>query len=382
MEHRQGQECTCTNDGYSPDCPHAFIQGGQVLHTINPEMRLRPRQYGQAANEENLARSGMDKGDLLKTIEEHLESLGISSGVKGLAGLSDGACGTGPEESQYSGGAQNNKDADPGHASSEYLRMGNSGSLDRFKPLILNGVSMTKATIGGYALDMASMAKQAAKVAPLPPVLLPLIFKDNDLNFMHHFFNGLEVLGGRAFICMIAETGRYSREDAGQIGPLVKALATSGYSEDDTDLVVFVKRVMSTTFEVVQAIGEMRHEDRFLVKSNFYGFQYIEAGMPCMEQDLKMWLHSAHMQYRSLWFNAFKSSGIPSFALDGVQDRYTERPGPNAESRVDVNPPRARERRSPPRGSRPSRRHTTDEGGQALILKEKSGKKRGMSIWN
>jgi hypothetical protein len=190
--------------------------------------------------------------------------------------------------------------------------MGNSGSLDRFRPLILNGVSMTKATIGGYALDMASMAKQAAKVAPLP-VLLPLIFKDNDLNFMHHFFNGLEVLGGRSFICMIAETGRYSRDDAGKIGPLIKALTTSGYSEDDTDLVVFVKRVMSTTFEVVQAIGELRHEDRFLVKSNFYGFQYIEAGMPCMEQDLKMWLHSAHKVDRAIERLGLVASGPHGF---------------------------------------------------------------------
>jgi len=324
----------------------------------------------------------MNKGDLLKTIEKHLESLGISSGVQGSSNFGDGGHGVASGEPLYCGEAQNGKDADAGHASSEYLRMGNSGSLDRFKPLVLNGVSMTKATIGGYALDMASMAKQAAKVAPLPPVLLPLIFKDNDLNFMHHFFNGLEVLGGRAFICMIAETGRYSREDAGQIGPLVKALATSGYSEDDTDLVVFVKRVMSTTFEVAQAIGELRHEDRFLVKSNFYGFQYIEAGMLCMEPDLKMWLHSAHMQYRSLWFNAFKSSGIPSFALDGVQDRYTERPGIHVELRNDGDPPKTRERRSPPRGNRPSRRHTTEESGQALVLKEKPGKKRGMSIWN
>jgi hypothetical protein len=345
-------------------------------------MRLRPRVYGPPDTDFIPPDPAASKNDLLRNIEGQLEALRImqareggqeSPGADGLA-----SCG-GPAQD---GVGQNTGNEDTGHASSEYLRMGNSGSLDRFKPLVLNGVSMTKATIGGYSLDMASMAKQAAKVAPLPPVLLPLIFKDNDLNFMHHFFNGLEVLGGRSFICMIAETGRYPREDAGKIGPLVKALATSGYAEDDTDLVVFVKRVMSTTFEVVQAIGELRHEDRFLVKSNFYGFQYIEAGMPCMEQDLKMWLHSAHMQYRSLWFNAFKSSGIPSFALDGVQDRYAEPRTQQPEHRAGQTAPQREERRSPPRQSRASRRHTTEEGDGTLVIRARGGKKKGMSLWN
>lgn len=381
MNDQQVPGCTCTTDGYSPDCPHAFIQGGQILHAISPEMRLRPRQYGQPRIEENHRPSGVAKDDLLRTIEEHLESLGIADVAPAIPQSGKRSPGDRQEHEALGIGDSGASESDSGHASSEYLRMGNSGSLDRFKPLVLNGVSMTKATIGGYALDMASMAKQAAKVAPLPPVLLSLIFKDNDLNFMHHFFNGLEVLGGRTFICMIAETGRYAREDIGKIGPLIKALATSGYSENDTDLVVFVKRVLSTTFEVVQAIGEVRHEDRFLVKSNFYGFQYIEAGMPCMEQDLKMWLHSAHMQYRSLWFNAFKSSGIPSFALDGVQDRYAERHKTTTDQRTEDGPQQIRERRSPPRDGRPRRKHTSEGDGQALVLKDKSGKKRAASFW-
>lgn len=214
------------------------------------------------------------------------------------------------------------------YSSSEHLRMGQRGSLDRFKPLTLNGTTMTEATIGGYKLDMIDMARRAAEVVPLPAVALPLIFRDTDLNFCHHFFNGLDILAGQSFIDMISKTGRYSADDRHKIAPLVKQLVSSGYEESDEELVIFIKRVLSTTFEISQPGTSKGDGITFLVVSNFYGFQYIETGMLCREQDLKMWLHSAYVHYRTLWFNAFKSSGIPSFALEGVQDRYAQKQAP------------------------------------------------------
>jgi hypothetical protein len=208
------------------------------------------------------------------------------------------------------------------YMSDERLRMGLDGSLDRFKALTLNGMTLTEATIGGYRLDIASLSKKAAAVLPLPPIALPLIFLDTDLNFSHHFFQGLEIIAGRQFIVNLAEVRKYHGDDEIIFGPLIKDLVQSGYMEGDADLVVFVKRVISTTFEILREDSRPGESDVFLVASNFYGFNYIESGMQCREQDLKMWLQSAYSQYRNLWFNAFKSSGVPDFALDGVQDRY------------------------------------------------------------
>jgi len=37
------QTCTCPDDGYTPHCPYAFFQGGQMLHEVRGDGRLKTR---------------------------------------------------------------------------------------------------------------------------------------------------------------------------------------------------------------------------------------------------------------------------------------------------------------------------------------------------
>jgi hypothetical protein len=218
------------------------------------------------------------------------------------------------------------------YSSGEVLRMGTDNSLDKFRALNINGVSLTEATIGGYRLDLEQIVVKAREVIPLPPVALPLIFCDTDLNFSHHFFQGLERIAGRAFILKLASSQKYYAKELPLFGRLIKQLIATGYQVGDDDLVVFVKRVISVTFTLLKGSESGETEDIFLVQTNFYGFQYIEGGMQCREQDLRMWLQSAYQHYRLTWFNVFKSSGVPDFALHGVQDRYESTIMPSPEN--------------------------------------------------
>lgn len=325
-------ECTCTTEGYSPDCPQAFWQGGKLLHTIDNEIRLKPRTYetGQIAG--STCNGGPDSIRQSLVKQAMLDAMGTRSDPFQYQETSPSDDGTLSVEPLRIPTDQCFPKDNPRYSSGDHLRMGNEGSIGKFRPLMFNGVSLTEATIGGYRLDIAALAKTAAEVLPLPPVALPLIFTDTDLNFVHHFFQGLEVIAGRDFIKSVTEEKKYSRRDHNVFSPLVKRLLAEGYRQGDGDLAVFVKRVLTSTFEIVPRTGHESNEDTFLVTSNFYGFQYIEGGMLCKDPDLKMWLQTAYNQYRLVWFNNFKSSGIPAFALEGVQDRY-EAPEPATISR-------------------------------------------------
>jgi len=321
-EQEENHMCTCSRDGYSPDCPQSFYQNGVLLHTISGETKLKPRTYGPPPGSGH-ATPGI--GQRLIAASDEAQSVdNLLQSVENLVLDKQGTIPAGAASDNFNGARKTpySTDEDLSYSSSEYLRMGQHNSLDRFKPLSLNGVTMTQATIGGYQLDIEAVAKRAAKVIPLPPVALPLIFRDTDLNFCHHLFQGLDILGGRELITSIAESGTYHAKDKDLISPLVSLLISSGYIENDSELAIFVKRVFSVTFESVSPGSSKQESSLFRVVSNFYGFQYIEHGMLCREQDLKMWLHSSYVHYRMLWFNAFKSSGVPAFALEGVQDRY------------------------------------------------------------
>lgn len=331
MSNQSGTGCTCTEDGYSPDCPQAFIQGGKVLHTIEKETRLKPRLYIRDAKTGRIESSPESAQNVMDMLESEIAVLDVNptEGSRTEKAPESVPCGrvSKPRPTliprEYLGDGEQIY-AESEYASSEHLRMGSNPSLDRFKPLTLNGVSMTAATIGGYRLDLEAVAMRAQKYVPLPPVCLPLIFRDADLNFIHHFFQGIEILLGRALVNSIAKAGSYSSSGPGRLLPGVKALVLSGYKDTDTELTIFIKRVLESTFDPSQAAQVGQTDDHLTVAANFYGFQYLEAGMRCREGDLGMWLHMAYNQYRTAWFNAFKSSGVPEFARDGVQDRYEE----------------------------------------------------------
>lgn len=322
MNHPDNTSCTCTKDGYSPECPQAFYQGGKLLHTIGSEMRLKPRIYGPSPVPIQPGVHCPRPDDPVAAIDEQIRAIQPGVNPFDYEDVENDPIDQRPLNRARTHTPMPYTREQFANACDTDIRLNQSSTMDRFKPLTLNGVSMTRATIGGFDLDLASLANQAATVIPLPPVSLPVIFQDSDLNFMHHFFQGLEIQAGREFIVTVAELGRYSQHDKIKIGPYIKALIGTGYVEKDTELVIFVKRVISTTFELQEPHSGNPQDETYLVKSNFYGFQYIEGGMRCQEQDLRMWLHSAYTQYRNLWFNAFKSSGMPVFAIEGVQDRY------------------------------------------------------------
>lgn len=308
-------ECTCTQEGYSPDCPRAFMQGGRLLHTLDNESRLKPRRYDAGLPAEQLASSDASMGHMVRAIEDEIESNSQGDHLTAVT-----------KNHQLHTAASNHgvttQSPNTGYVADEGLRLGQHGALDRFKPLTLNGVSMAAATIGGYSLDLGATAARARKYVPLPPVCLPLIFRDADLNFMHHFFQGMEMLIGRAKVSEMVRLGLYSRGNKDELLPAIKRIIMSGHVNEDTELSTFVKRVLASTYDTAPTAGQTGDPEYLTVASNFYGFQYIEVGMKCQESELQMWLHMAYTQYRMAWFNAFKSSGIPAFAMEGVQDRY------------------------------------------------------------
>lgn len=320
--------CTCTRDGYSPDCPQTFMQGGVLLHTIQNEMCLKPRQYLEPDLASSYGGEGTSEG-----------------GSSSAQGPTDQGEGTGPgdegdpirplvpgrpnvwdfqhvEETLPVGPSRStNPRCDPSYITDDGLQSGQRGSLERFRPLTINGVTMTQASIGGFRLDLAKTTAKAAEFVPLPPAVLPVIFRDPELNFNHHFFQGMETLAGSDLIERVVKAGTYSEGDRGLIMPVLKKLLTSGYVESDTELTTFVKKVLSGTSDTVPTSSLGGAQDCFIVSANLWGFPYIEQGMQCRESDLKMWMHMAHTSYRMSWFNNFKSSGVPSFAVEGVQAR-------------------------------------------------------------
>jgi hypothetical protein len=321
MDNQQ-KTCTCSRDGYSPDCPQSFVQGDQILHAISGETRLKPRVYLTPYCDQDTHDKDGPMTSAVKFIDSELAATRIAVDAgheKGQQGVDIAPRPLAPIVRRVE---THDGDAGTGYMADEGMGLGRGSSLQKFAPLRLNGVSMTEAVIGGFKIGVEETAQQVRKYAPLPPVCLPIIFRDSDLNFLHHFFQGLETIAGRGLITSLAEEGNYSDRDGQLILPLVKAAISEGHRDGDTELTTFVKRVLDTTFEPITHNPHAQEQEWLRVKSNFYGFQYIEVGMQCKENDAKMWLHMAYSQYKMVWFNSFKASGVPAFAMEGVQDRY------------------------------------------------------------
>jgi len=103
---------------------------------------------------------------------------------------------------------------------------------------------------------------------------------------------------------------------------LIEKVISIGYESKDTGLTVFTKSVLSSTFNLDKGAGSLPEEKRLIVAANLWGFQYIEDGMECREADLRMWLSICYDKFRTVFFNTFKDSGMPAFAMEGVQGRY------------------------------------------------------------
>lgn len=309
-----------------------------MVHAIDHETRLKPRLYG---NQDLQTRNveARQTGDNLSTwLDEEIDSIArapeplphrrSATDIVQRTALPRGYADKYWADRHRNG---NYQDAGTGYVTDEGFQMDRNATLDRYEPLRISGVAMTEASIGGYKLDLAKTVEQVSRFAPLPPVCLSIIFADNRLNFLHHFFNGLDLIMGRKFIAEMERTTRCSEGDQKQVAPIIHKVISAGPEEGDSPQVILAKRVLKGTFAPLPRSTMTSAPDRFEVVANLWGFNYIEAGMTCNESVLKMWLYMAYSDYRRDWFNAFKSSGIPAFAMDGVQERYeaeTKEPEP------------------------------------------------------
>jgi len=304
-----------------------------LIHVITNETRLKPKIYSdrdEQVSNDNTVNNG---DDVMQYLENEIKRAGPSSSIQkpDIAELREIAL-TGnvqiansQQETLKTQRILQNRQQET-YETDFSLQEAQRPVLETFSPLRVNGRALTDVVIGGYRMDMDKVRDVVEEILPLPPAVLPRIFVDTKLNFFHCYFQGLEILAGRQFIVKILKEDSYSESDTSQLLPGLKTLINSGHRQGDTDLNTFVKRVLASTFEVVQISLPAGKVDGLVVIANLWGFPYIEAGMTCRESDVKMWLSMSYTEYKVTWFNSFKASGIPAFAIEGVQDRYAETP--------------------------------------------------------
>jgi len=361
------------------------MQNGVLMHTLNGENQLKPRSYGppeplKLNSDKDQARvdpfkyiESAEPQDLGDEIEKHLNEDGQdeSKMVKHLAKRA-----TKKIEDSFRERAETIDEYK--WATDTDMRQTNRKELPTFDPLQYQGITMTEATIGGFRLDMNVAQKKAMKFIPLPPVFLPIIFVDKNLNFSHHFFQGMDLLLGKDYMEHVVTSGTYSERDKDRLLPEIKALIMAGSKESDTELTIFVKRILSGTFDTLPNAEVNSDHDELIVAVNLWGFQYLEPSMRCKDADLKMWLHMSYLKYKVSWFNAFKSSGVPRFAMTGVFGK-TEKPQMEKVHRKysDEEIPRSKERSRRSRAS-DRERYIDTVNHTALIPAQKS---RGRSFF-
>lgn len=193
----------------------------------------------------------------------------------------------------------------------------NRASMRKFESLTVNGMSLAGLSIGGFSVDLDKVAEKARDVLPIPASKLPIIFCDDNLNFYHHFFQGINMMIGEENVEEISRFDHHFQSGDTEIIDLIADMLKAGYERHDSEITTFMKKVLLSTYELGDD-RRRRDEDPFLIVStNVYGLQYIEPGMKMQEHDLKDWISRCHSYYKTLWFNNFKSSSIPSFAMVG-----------------------------------------------------------------
>lgn len=341
------ENCRCSELGYSPDCPLAFYQGGKILHSIESESKLKPRVFGSPDVDKIGARIGeSEKGDKppagpndVTRMRDEIMNGNRRTITDFHAASPESGFSWDTESDELYDEVRNHRALTRSSTTPAPLPNGrgrlledsemmehNRRLLRKFEPLHIGTKTLTGLTIGGYAVDLGKAAQKASEVAPLPPSKLPIIFADDDMNFHHHFFQGLDMLLGQDVVQEIVSTGKYYQHSELLLLPMIEDMIRVGYKDTDNEITVFCKKVLTSTFSMDHAHDKEPQNRVLHVDANLWGFQYIECGMQMREVDLKMWLQNCHRHYKMIWFNTFKSAGIPHFALEGVQTRY-EAPG-------------------------------------------------------
>lgn len=187
-------------------------------------------------------------------------------------------------------------------------------ALHKFEPLNVGGRTLTGISIGGFDIDLTAAAQKAREVIPLPSSKLPVIFLDEELNFYHHFFQGLNYILGKSSIMQIVNCNVHNSDVGESILNLITEMLENGYERGDNEIVIFVKKVITSTFELSNSATKRYTTDRIFVVANLWGFQYIEPGMQCDQATVVMWLSMCYGHYKTIWFNTFKLTGVPDFS--------------------------------------------------------------------
>lgn len=322
--NERSANCICTRNLYSVHCPDSFYQGGRILHVIGTGSTKEALKYVEV-NQENSehppvsqkAITHPDTGTM--RMRQRVPSEGsvssddqydmIAGSVpKPLAPVRRQTIGSGNVEMM----------------NADSLMTDNRANLRKFEALSIGGQSLTEISIGGFKVDMSKAAQKASIVAPLPPAKLPIIYVDHTMNFLHHFFQGLERLIGRDVLLNIVSKSKFFTGETLILLPLIEDIMRRGYERKDNNLTIFVKSVMSSTFELDERTEATDENRGLLVAANLWGFRYIECGIEMKEADLQMWLKSNYDSFHTLHFDTFKDSGVPAFVTEGVQTRYEQ----------------------------------------------------------
>lgn len=351
MNNNDGH-CSCSNEGYSSECPQVFMQGGRLLHSIESETKLKPRIFGSPDGHSLSGRK--DRRDHLVGPSNTLsdpQSVNVPDGRMEHFRTSEGALirdnstasnimkgkvlsqGDDLLYEQIENTFPRGLSVDPAplrpgnrahFMNSEDMMEQNRQVLRKYEPLQVGGLQLTDLSIGGFEVDLSKAAQKASSVAPLPPAKLPRIYIDHDMNFLHHFFQGLDRLLGRDKVLMLVGQDKYYTVAELILLPFIEDVLRTGWEKKDTNLTVFAKSVLSSTFECDEKSGSEDEQRGLVVAANLWGFQYIECGMEMKESDLRMWLSISYSHFRTIHFNTFKDSGMPAFAMEGVQTRYED----------------------------------------------------------
>lgn len=314
--------CICTGERYSVHCPDAFYQGGRILHILD-------------------TRSSDGKVAYTEINTSNVDSKAITTKVVNRASESPPS---------YAPRFNDEKNAEMGHfsddcedlfpralKSKEALDRGVQNArittgdsmmhehrvdLRKFESLNVSGRALTDLSIGGFQVDLSKAAQKAALVAPLPPAKLPIIYVDHTMNFLHHFFQGLERIIGRDVVLEITSRTSFSEGEDVILMPLIEHAMKVGHEKKDNNITTFVKSVLMSTFEIDERSDPTDPERGLLVAANLWGFRYIECGFEVKEANLKMWLSMNYQDFKTLHFDTFKDSGVPAFVSEGVQTRY------------------------------------------------------------
>jgi len=322
--NRQTSICKCTDEGYSPDCPSVFLQGGRLLHDISAELKLKPRLYQSPFATISSSDEGKDNKELAKVKEGGVRQ--YQSPVLPPAETYDpynDVLNQFPERLALNDTPKRSFTS-PEMVTSDMLTESNREVLRKYEPLSVRGRSLTEIAIGGFEIDLTKAAEKVRDIIPLPPARLPKILLDAELNFNHHFFQGLERLIGRdKLLSIVAESRHFTTADNLLLN-LIEGILKTGFERTDSNITVFTKTVLNSTFEVNEKLNSAEETRGLLVAANIWGFQYLECGQEFKEADLRMWLSICYSHFRNIHFNTFKDSGVPAFVMEGVQSRYEE----------------------------------------------------------